>query len=128
MGEAETIDAGVGLDFPREPADAVRVATSLLAGGVQHRCRGLRDTSGTKPLHAPIKPGKESGLLTEQQTDFLRGAQAPQPHRPRPEGSFRRAPTLEAGMLTTSFTLISEVWAAQPTPPATTDTDEGTGI
>ncbi|MFJ6901902.1 sporulation protein [Streptomyces hokutonensis] len=27
MGEAETTDAAVGLDFPREPADAVRVAT-----------------------------------------------------------------------------------------------------
>ncbi|MCC9711778.1 sporulation protein [Streptomyces sp. MNU76] len=27
MGEAETIDASVGLDFPRDPADAVRVAT-----------------------------------------------------------------------------------------------------
>ncbi|MEV7190415.1 sporulation protein [Streptomyces sp. NPDC093510] len=29
MGEAETIDADVGLDFPRDPADAVRVATSF---------------------------------------------------------------------------------------------------
>ncbi|MER7980431.1 sporulation protein [Streptomyces sp. NPDC095817] len=29
MGEAETIDASVGLDFPRDPADAVRVATSF---------------------------------------------------------------------------------------------------
>ncbi|MGW0583240.1 sporulation protein, partial [Streptomyces sp. NPDC002920] len=27
MGEAETTDASVGLDFPRDPADAVRVAT-----------------------------------------------------------------------------------------------------
>ncbi|MFD8818669.1 sporulation protein [Streptomyces sp. NPDC059627] len=27
MGEAETMDADVGLDFPRDPADAVRVAT-----------------------------------------------------------------------------------------------------
>ncbi|MEV0441613.1 sporulation protein [Streptomyces spectabilis] len=27
MGEAETIDASVGLDYPRDPADAVRVAT-----------------------------------------------------------------------------------------------------
>ncbi|MFJ8503494.1 sporulation protein [Streptomyces avermitilis] len=29
MGEAETTDADVGLDFPRDPADAVRVATSF---------------------------------------------------------------------------------------------------
>ncbi|MEV6549945.1 sporulation protein [Streptomyces sp. NPDC051597] len=29
MGEAETIQADVGLDFPRDPADAVRVATSF---------------------------------------------------------------------------------------------------
>ncbi|GAA2470376.1 sporulation protein [Streptomyces mauvecolor] len=29
MGEAETIDASVGLDFPRDPADAVRVATTF---------------------------------------------------------------------------------------------------
>ncbi|MGY4907259.1 sporulation protein [Streptomyces sp. 900116325] len=29
MGEAETTDASVGLDFPRDPADAVRVATSF---------------------------------------------------------------------------------------------------
>ncbi|MGW0555804.1 sporulation protein [Streptomyces sp. NPDC002926] len=29
MGEAETIDASVGLDFSRDPADAVRVATSF---------------------------------------------------------------------------------------------------
>ncbi|WP_332881016.1 sporulation protein [Streptomyces sp. NBC_00564] len=29
MGAAETIDADVGLDFPRDPADAVRVATSF---------------------------------------------------------------------------------------------------
>ncbi|MBB5117722.1 sporulation protein [Streptomyces eurocidicus] len=29
MGEAETPDADLGLDFPREPADAVRVATSF---------------------------------------------------------------------------------------------------
>ncbi|MEW2549570.1 sporulation protein [Streptomyces sp. NPDC047002] len=29
MGEAETIDAGVGLDFPRDPADAVCAATSF---------------------------------------------------------------------------------------------------
>ncbi|MEV5676114.1 sporulation protein [Streptomyces sp. NPDC052164] len=29
MREAETIDADVGLDFPRDPADAVRVATSF---------------------------------------------------------------------------------------------------
>ncbi|AZQ32114.1 sporulation protein [Streptomyces cyaneochromogenes] len=29
MGEAETIGASVGLDFPRDPADAVRVATSF---------------------------------------------------------------------------------------------------
>lgn len=29
MSEAETIDASMGLDFPREPADAVRVATSF---------------------------------------------------------------------------------------------------
>ncbi|WP_055530673.1 hypothetical protein [Streptomyces graminilatus] len=27
MGEAQTIDASVGLDYPRDPADAVRVAT-----------------------------------------------------------------------------------------------------
>ncbi|MFJ3946320.1 sporulation protein [Streptomyces griseoaurantiacus] len=29
MGEAQTIDASVGLDYPRDPADAVRVATSF---------------------------------------------------------------------------------------------------
>ncbi|MEV0265165.1 sporulation protein [Streptomyces sp. NPDC050617] len=29
MGEAEAIDADVGLDFPREPVDAVRIATSF---------------------------------------------------------------------------------------------------
>ncbi|MFD5122677.1 hypothetical protein [Streptomyces sp. NPDC058385] len=29
MGEAETIDASVGLDFARDPADAVRVATTF---------------------------------------------------------------------------------------------------
>lgn len=29
MGQAETIDASVGLDFPRDPADAVRVATTF---------------------------------------------------------------------------------------------------
>jgi hypothetical protein len=29
MGEAETIDADAGLDFPRDPADAVRVPTSF---------------------------------------------------------------------------------------------------
>lgn len=29
MCEAETIDASVGLDFPRDPADAIRVATSF---------------------------------------------------------------------------------------------------
>ncbi|WP_326725872.1 MULTISPECIES: sporulation protein [unclassified Streptomyces] len=29
MGEAETIDASVGLDFPRDPADAVRAATTF---------------------------------------------------------------------------------------------------
>ncbi|WP_274558964.1 sporulation protein [Streptomyces spiramyceticus] len=29
MGEAETPDTNVGLDFPRDPADAVRVATSF---------------------------------------------------------------------------------------------------
>ncbi|MFI6344710.1 sporulation protein [Streptomyces sp. NPDC050560] len=29
MGEAETADVSVGLDFPRDPADAVRVATSF---------------------------------------------------------------------------------------------------
>lgn len=29
MGEAETIDASVGLDYPRDPADAARVATSF---------------------------------------------------------------------------------------------------
>ncbi|MFF3677552.1 DUF4145 domain-containing protein [Streptomyces sp. NPDC002120] len=27
--------------------------------------------SGTKPLHALIKQGRESGLLTERQTEFL---------------------------------------------------------
>lgn len=29
MGEAETLDANMGLDFPRDPADAVRAATSF---------------------------------------------------------------------------------------------------
>ncbi|MGW0708134.1 sporulation protein [Streptomyces sp. NPDC002643] len=29
MGEAETIDASAGLDYPRDPADAVRAATSF---------------------------------------------------------------------------------------------------
>lgn len=29
MGEAEIIDASVGLDSPRDPADAVSVATSF---------------------------------------------------------------------------------------------------
>ncbi|MEH0416124.1 hypothetical protein [Streptomyces sp. B21-083] len=84
--------------------------------------------SGTKPLHALIKQGKESGLLTERQTEFLhegrklrnRIAHGPRAHSVMP-------PRWGAGMLATSFTLISEVWAAQPTPPATTDTDEGTG-
>ncbi|MFE9927274.1 hypothetical protein ACFYQA_38935 [Streptomyces sp. NPDC005774] len=85
--------------------------------------------SGTKPLHALIKQGKESGLLTERQTEFLhdgrklrnRIAHGRRAHSVMP-------PHWGAGMLTTSFTLISEVWAAQPTPPATTDTYEGTGI
>ncbi|MCX0247893.1 DUF7380 domain-containing protein [Streptomyces drozdowiczii] len=85
--------------------------------------------SGTKPLRALIKQGKESGLLTERQTEFLhegrklrnRIAHGQRAHSVMP-------PRWGAGMLTTSFTLIGEVWAAQPTPRATTDTDEGTGI
>ncbi|MGW0564442.1 hypothetical protein ACWDZ4_28525 [Streptomyces sp. NPDC003016] len=85
--------------------------------------------SGTRPLNALIKQGKESGLLTERQTEFLhegrklrnRIAHGQRAHSVMP-------PRWGAGMLTTSFTLISEVWAAQPTPPAKTDTDEGTGI
>lgn len=83
---------------------------------------------GKKTLHALIKQGKESGLLTERQTEFLhdgrklrnRIAHGQRAHSVMP-------PRWAAGMLATSFTLISEVWAAQPTPPVTTDTEEGTG-
>ncbi|MFF2864817.1 hypothetical protein ACFVSX_33650 [Streptomyces rubiginosohelvolus] len=85
--------------------------------------------SGTKPLNTLIRQGNESGLLTERQTEFLhdgrklrnRIAHGQRAHSVMP-------PHWGAGMLTTSFALISEVWAAQPTPPATTGTDEGTGI
>ncbi|MFF2375029.1 hypothetical protein ACFVUW_11665 [Streptomyces xiamenensis] len=85
--------------------------------------------SGTKPLNALIKQGEESGLLTERQTEFLhdgrklrnRIAHGHRDHSVMP-------PHWGAGILTKSFTLISEVWAAQPMPPATTDTYEGTGI
>jgi hypothetical protein len=84
--------------------------------------------SGTKPLHALIKQGKESGLLTERQAEFIHEGRK---LRNRAHGQRAHSvmpPRWGAGMLTTSFTLISELWAAQPTPPATTDTDEGTGI
>ncbi|WP_340555924.1 DUF7380 domain-containing protein [Streptomyces sp. GSL17-111] len=85
--------------------------------------------SGTKPLHALIKQGKESDLLTERQAEFLhdgrkirnRIAHGQTAHSVMP-------PRWGARMLTTSFTLISEVWAAQPTAPVTTDTDEGTDV
>lgn len=54
MGEAETIDADVGLDFPRDPADAVRVATSFWCS-VKRR-RDFRIRLRHLRLHHPRHP------------------------------------------------------------------------